>query len=147
MAYTVVVEISIDAAAITAEFYKDGIWDHANYTNPVLKNKRDLTLQGLNNELSDICVWSHPVGGLFVWVRLPDDVDRKKLSEIAAQKGVHYLPGIAFHYENKNVPYIRLAFGHLEDSIIEEGIPVMAQCIRESRTSNESRNFDSLFTS
>ena len=135
------------AAAITAEFYKDGIWEHAGYTNPILKIKRDLTLDGLDKELSDICEWSKPIGGLFVWVRMPDDVDRKKLSELASERGVHYLPGIAFHYETKNVPYLRLAFGHLEDDTIRDGIPILAKCIRESRTSNEPKNFDSLFMS
>ena len=82
-----------------------------------------------------------------MWVRMPDDVDRKKLSELASERGGHYLPGIAFHYETKNVPYLRLAFGHLEDDTIRDGIPILAKCIRESRTSNEPKNFDSLFMS
>jgi 2-aminoadipate transaminase len=133
------------ASAITAEFYKDGIQTHAAIANPVLKHKRDLTVQGLENELDDVCVWSNPVGGLFIWVRLPDDVDRKKLSSTANENGVHFLPGIAFHYQNKNVPYLRLAFGHLTEEQIVEGIPVLAKCIRECRTSNEPKDFDSLF--
>ena len=133
------------AAAIAAEFYKNGIADHANYTNPVLKKKRDLTTTGLANELNDICTWSNPAGGLFIWVRLPDDVDRKQLYETANKNGVNYLPGTAFHYANRNKPYLRLAFGHLTESQIEDGIPVLARCIRECRTSNEARNFEGLF--
>jgi len=133
------------ASAIAAEFYKDGISAHAQVTNPVLKGKRDLTVSGLAAEVDDICVWSNPAGGLFVWVRLPDDVDRKKLSEIATQRGVAFLPGVAFHYENRNKPFIRLAFGHLAEDQIVAGIPVLAQCIREARTSNEARQFTTLF--
>ena len=45
---------------------------------PVLKHKRDLTTGGLAAELDDICVLSNPAGGLFIWLRMPDDVDRKK---------------------------------------------------------------------
>jgi DNA-binding transcriptional MocR family regulator len=56
-----------------------------------------------------------------------------------------YLPGISFHYQNAKVPYLRLAFGHLTREQIEQGIPVLAQCIREARKSNEPRDFDSLF--
>ncbi len=133
------------AAAIVAEFYEDGIWDHATYTNTALKIKRDLTLEKLAEELTDICVWSKPVGGLFIWVRIPDDVDRKKLYELAESRGVKYLPGISFHYANKNVPYLRLAFGHLNETQIGEGIPVLARCIRETRTSNERPDFTALF--
>ena len=133
------------SAAIAAEFYRNGIWDHANYANDALKVKRDLLFDKLNEELDDICVWSKPVGGLFVWMRLPDDVDRKKLYQLSQSRGFNYLPGPAFHVETKNVPYLRLAFGHLTLEQIADGLPVLARCIRETRTSNESRDFDSLF--
>ena len=133
------------AAAIAAEFYKDGIGGHAAVANPVLKAKRDLTLAGLAHELDDICTWSKPVGGLFIWVRMPDDVDRKKLYALAHEHGVNYLPGTSFHYQNRNKPYLRLAFGHLTEMQIENGIPILARCMREARTSNEGRTFAGLF--
>ena len=133
------------AAAIVAEFYKDGIWAHASTTNTSLKTKRDLTTGCLSEELTDVCVWSNPVGGLFIWVRLPDDVDLAKLRERTLARGFNYLPGASFHYRGQEVPYLRLAFGHLTQEQIKKGIPVLAQCLRESRTSNEPRRFDSLF--
>ena len=122
-----------------------GIAAHAAVTNPVLKHKRDLTTAGLAAELEDICVWSNPQGGLFIWLRMPDDVDRPKLWELAQANGVAYLPGTAFHYQNRNKPFLRLAFGHLAEEQIINGIPVLARCIREARTSNEHRSFNTLF--
>ena len=133
------------ASAIAAEFYRDGIDAHAAVTNPVLREKRDLTTAGLAAELDDICTWSNPVGGLFIWLRMPDDVDRKKLYASAQASGVNYLPGTAFHYQNRNKPYLRLAFGHLTPEQIVEGIPVLARCLREARSSNEPRGFQGLF--
>ena len=133
------------AAAIAAEFYKGGIQAHAKATNPVLKEKRDLTIAGLESELSDICVWSEPVGGLFIWVRIPEDVDRKALREMALGEGLNFLPGQSFHYQRKDVAYLRLAFGHLTFEQISAGIPILAKCIQSCRGSNEHRDFDSLF--
>jgi 2-aminoadipate transaminase len=133
------------AAAVVAEFYKDGIRQHADYANAALKTKRDLTTAGLEAELSDVCVWANPVGGLFIWVRMPDDVDRAKLRALATERGFNYLIGSSFHYQGTDVPYLRLAFGHLTHEQIEKGIPVLAKCLRESRTSNEARQFDNLF--
>ena len=43
------------------------------------------------------------------------------------------------------VPYLRLAFGHVPDDAIRDGMPVLAQCLREARTSNEPKSFTSLF--
>lgn len=133
------------AAAIVAEFYKDGIEGHTKFGNAALKIKRDLMFEGLENELADLCVWSKPVGGLFIWVRLPDDVDRKQLHELCVSRGLTYLPGVVFHYRNADVPYLRLAFGHLTQEQITDGIPLLAQCLRECRTSNEARSFEGLF--
>lgn len=133
------------ASAVVAEFYKDGIWQHCEVTNPVLKQKRDLLIGALEDTLDDICVWSTPVGGLFMWLRMPDDVDMGKLVATAGERNVFFMPGAVFHVQGEQVPYIRLAFGHVPDDLILEGIPILAQCIKESRTSNAAREFSSLF--
>lgn len=133
------------AAAVVAEFYRNGIWDHCEVANPVLAHKRDLLTGALAATLDDICVWSNPVGGLFLWLRMPDDVDMAKLMGAAAERNLSFMPGAAFHVEAKQVPYLRLAFGHVPDALIPEGIDILAQCIKEARTSNERRSFDSLF--
>jgi len=133
------------ASAVVAEFYKDGIWEHCETTNPVLKQKRDLLLAALENTVADICVWSKPVGGLFMWLRMPDDIDMAKLAKLAMERNVFFMPGSAFHVDAREVPYVRLAFGHVPDHLIKEGIPILAQCIKEARTSNEARTFSSLF--
>ncbi|MBK80920.1 MAG: hypothetical protein CMQ43_08400 [Gammaproteobacteria bacterium] len=133
------------AAAIAAEFYADGIEAHAATVNPALRIKRDHLLATLAEELDDVCVWSRPPGGLFVWVRLPGDTDRRKLWDLAQADGVHYLPGSAFHVAAADVPYLRLAFGHLDLDTIGEGVRRLAGCIRRSRTSNAPRQFDDLF--
>jgi 2-aminoadipate transaminase len=111
----------------------------------VLKKKRDLVIEGLQANLSDICTWSNPVGGLFLWLRMPEDTDMDKLVKLANDKGFSFMPGLAFHVDFANKPYIRLAFGHVPDDLIKEGIPVLAEAIKQSRTSNEPRNFDTLF--
>ncbi|MEQ8859865.1 MAG: PLP-dependent aminotransferase family protein [Pseudomonadales bacterium] len=133
------------AAAIAAEFYHDGIWEHARGVNAALRVKRDRLLEALTAELDDLCIWSKPPGGLFVWVRLPEDVDRKRLWSLCQAEGVNYLPGSAFHYAASDVPYLRLAFGHLDLATIDEGVGRLARCLRQARQSNAPREFDSLF--
>ena len=133
------------ASAVVAEFYRDGIDAHAAVTTPPLRRKRDLVCAQLRATAADICAWSEPPGGLFVWVRVPEDTDLAKLYELALSRGVNYLPGADFHYRGDDASYLRLAFGHLTEDRIEAGIPILARCIREARTSNEPVDFDSLF--
>ena len=133
------------AAAIAAEFYKNGIWEHAANTNPVLKVKRDLVFDGLSTELEGLCAFSRPVGGLFIWVRLPDDVDMGKLWQFSQERGLNYIPGANFHVKGEASPHLRLAFGHVPDELIVAGIQVLGQCVREARTSNEAVHLASAF--
>ena len=133
------------AAAVCAELYKDDVWSLTESLNEPLKVKKNLVVDGLEAEISDLCAWSNPAGGLFVWVRFPDDVDQDKLMELTAARGFTYAPGANFHIHHEQVPYLRLAFGHVPDDDIRDGIPILAQCIREARTSNEARSFSGLF--
>lgn len=133
------------AAAIVAELYRENVWDLTEELNHALKVKKNLVISGLANELEEFCAWSNPPGGMFVWVRFPEDVDQEKLTRLCTERGFAYAPGANFHIEGKTVPYLRLAFGHVPDKAIQEGIPVLASCIRESRTSNETRSFAGLY--
>ncbi|MYE22951.1 MAG: PLP-dependent aminotransferase family protein [Gammaproteobacteria bacterium] len=133
------------AAAIVAELYRDGVWDLTEELNVSLATKKNLVVDGLAAEAADVCAWSNPAGGLFVWVRFPEDVDQDKLLQLTAEAGFHYAQGANFHIAGERVPYLRLAFGHVPDDDIRDGIPVLAHCIRQSRTSNLPPAFAGLF--
>ncbi len=133
------------AAAIVAEYLSDGLWQHCDVQNAALKAKRDLLLELLGEHLADLCCWSEPAGGLFLWLRFPNDVDRDRLQSLAESRGFRYARGRAFHVGNEDVPYLRLAFGHVAERAIRDGIPILAQCIAEARTSNERGRPESLY--
>ena len=97
--------------------------------NQGLKAKRDAMLAALEAELGNTCSWSRPPGGMFIWVRLPDETDCARLEAIAAERGVSFSQGSEFHVEGKDEPYIRLAFGFARVDDIHEGIARLAQSI------------------
>jgi 2-aminoadipate transaminase len=136
------------AASIVAEYLATaGTWRHCDEQNGALRHKRDLLIEGLRTHLGELCRWSEPAGGLFLWLRFPDDVDRERLQALADQRGFRYARGRSFQVDNEDAPYIRLAFGHVPDEAIRDGVPVLAQCIREARTSNEAGRPASLYRS
>jgi len=121
------------AAAICATFFRDRLWDHVAHTNGILREKRDTLFVALEENLGDICTWTRPVGGMFLWVGFPKDVGQQKLAALAAERGVIYARGSAFHVHNEPVPFLRLAFGFCSLADIREGIPVLGECIRQAR--------------
>ncbi len=123
------------AAAITHEYLHDRLWQHIDMVNAALKVKRDAMLAGLEAHLGNQCSFSRPVGGLFIWVRLPDDVDIARLQEIAAGNDVNFAHGSTFHIHNDAGPYIRLAFGFPTVAEIETGMARLGESVRAARGS------------
>ncbi len=124
---------SLLSGCILAAYFKDNFWQHCEMTNALLREKRDATLAALNKYLGDICSWTHPVGGLFIWVRFPDDVDQNALDKLLAERGFIHSPGRTLHVEGKDIPYLRLSFGAVPLDEIPEGIGVLNDCIRAAR--------------
>jgi len=119
------------AAAITAEFLQAHMWEHCARANEGLKEKRDAMLDALESELADLCSWSHPPGGLFIWVQLPDGMDTDRLEAVAAARDVSFAHGWEFHIHAAREPFIRLAFGWSRVADIREGIGRLARCIEQ----------------
>lgn len=121
------------AAAICTEYLRERLWAHCEMANAALKIKRDAMLSALESELGNACSWSHPPGGLFIWVRLPDGVAVEQLEVIAAKRGVGFANGSSFHVRAATGPYIRLAFGFPSVEEIRAGIATLGKCVREAQ--------------
>ncbi len=122
------------AAAITAGYLEDNLWEHCERANVGLKERRDAMLDALQAELGDLCSWSHPPGGLFIWVQVPEGVDTDKLEALAAEREVSFAHGWEFHIHAERGPFIRLAFGWSKVADIHEGIARLARCIEQVQT-------------
>ena len=125
--------ISTLSASIVAEYFRENLWSHVEEINAIVKKKRDTLFGALEEHLGGSASWSHPVGGLFLWLKLPEDTDLGKLSQLAQEKGVLYASGRSFHCYNEEVPHLRLAFGYPSLDEIKEGIALLATCIQQAQ--------------
>lgn len=73
-----------------------------------------------------------PQGGLFIWVKLPDNVPMQEYCKCLLQKGVAVVPGTAFMTdENAPCPYIRLNFSTPSDENIVKGVEIMGEVLKQ----------------
>jgi len=116
---------------IVAEYLQDHMWDHIKEGSRAVKEKRDELLDSLEREFAGMPMsWTHPDGGLFMFVKLPDQVDRARLQQLAQERGIVYGTGQAFHSQNADVPYLRLAFGWIDKNDIRDGVHQLAECVK-----------------
>ena len=121
------------AQYIAAEYLSRNLWEHVEEGRQAVKAKRNALLDSLEQEFGHMGMsWTHPDGGLFLWIKLPETVDRVRLHELATSRGITYATGQAFHTLGQDVPYLRLAFGWIAIEDIPEGVRQLAECVRES---------------
>ena len=121
------------ASAIVAEFFTEHLEAHLETTNAAVGAKCQAVIDTLEANVSDLCTWTKPRGGLFLWIDLPESTDMNKLSELASAKGVGYSNGSAFHYAGDPVKAIRLAYAYCHVDDVPEGITYLAEAIRNAQ--------------
>lgn len=121
---------SVLASVIVAEFLKNNMWSHLERHIEVIKKKMNATLQALDEYLSDIINYIPPRGGLFIWIKLPENTDMRKLESEAEKRNVRYDEGRLFHYKNEEIKAIRISYAHIPLDRIPRGIKLLSEAIK-----------------
>jgi DNA-binding transcriptional MocR family regulator len=109
-------------AHVVAAYAELGLLDaHIERLRTAYAARRDILLAALSRHLPRGCTWSLALGGFFVWVRLPPDLDAAALLPAAEAAGVSYLPGARFYPEGGGQHYLRLSFSLLPPDQLAEG--------------------------
>ncbi len=94
------------------------------------KKKRDIMLKALKKYFPKGTKWTKPNGGMFLWVKLPGNINSKKLFKEAIKEKVAYVHGAAFCVDGKGYNEMRLNFSNTDDDKIEIGIKRLAKIIK-----------------
>ena len=116
---------------LAAEFMGSGRLD-ANLakSKELYRSKRDLLLQMLAETMPEGVSWTHPEGGLFLFLTLPEGFDSVAFYDKALDAGVAYVAGSFFHTKGgRNT--MRLNFSFMTHDRIREGIRLLASLLHE----------------
>ena len=73
--------------------------------------------------------WTTPVGGFYVWVRVPDGLDAKAMLPRAVTQRVAYVPGTAFFADDQGQDHLRLSYCYPTPERIREGVRRLAAVV------------------
>ena len=116
---------------VAAEFLNSGRLDE-NLARSIelYKGKRDLLLSLLEKHMPEGVTWTHPEGGLFLFLTMPDGFDAVKFYDTALDAGVAYVAGEFFHPDRSGKNTMRLNFSFMSPERITEGIRLLADLLR-----------------
>ncbi len=115
---------------VIAEFAAAGhLESHIELIKKEYGKKRNFIIEMLKKYLSDYTTWTTPEGGLFLWVKLLDNISATEMLPRAIDAGVAYVPGKFFYSEKQDDTTMRLNFCYATEENIELGIKRLANVI------------------
>ena len=117
---------------LALEFLQSGELD-ANLARSIelYRAKRDKMLALLEKYMPAGERWTHPEGGLFLWLTLPESIDTVALYDRALASGVAYVAGSFFYPDGSHRNTMRLNFSFLDASRMEEGVRLLAGLLND----------------
>ena len=115
---------------MAAEFMGSGALDrNLVHTIEEYRRRRDLMLSLLEECMPAGSSWTHPDGGLFIFLTLPEHIDTIALYDRALAAGVAYVAGSFFYLDGSHRNTMRLNFSFVAEEKIEPGIRLLASLI------------------
>jgi 2-aminoadipate transaminase len=115
-----------------AEYCETHFAEHVPQLRKRFQAKLDTLVAALNEQFGTAAEFDYPPGGIFLWVKLPDNVDAMKLREAALAAGVVINPGPEWSVNKAHSKSrIRLCFASPTHEEIKEGIAALADVCRK----------------
>ena len=117
---------------VAAEFLSSGRLDENLQKSIALyKGKRDLLLGLLEEHMPEGVTWTHPEGGLFLFLTMPEGFDAVKFYDKALDAGVAYVAGEFFHPDGSGKNTMRMNFSFMSHEKITEGVKLLAKLLND----------------
>jgi 2-aminoadipate transaminase len=116
---------------VLAEYGAPHFSTHVPKLTRGLRAKLDTLMEALNEQFGTAAEFDDPKGGIFLWVKLPDQVDTLKLYQAALAAGVAINPGPEWCTDKAYAgSRLRLCFASPSHQQIREGVAVLAEVCR-----------------
>ena len=119
---------------VVAEYFSKHFQDHVDELAAELKSKLDVMVETVERNFGTAVEPWLPKGGIFLWLKLPDQVDVRKLVQPALKAGVAFNPGPEWAVDGEaSKSRLRLCFGSATREEIRDGVATFARiCYEET---------------
>jgi DNA-binding transcriptional MocR family regulator len=112
---------------VVAAYLSGHPWkDQIKVFREMYRERRDAMLTALSGMMPDDASWTHPGGGFYVWLTLPEGLDAKRMQPRALANRVAYVPGSGFFADGQGSRNLRLSYCYPQPTQIREGVRRLA---------------------
>lgn len=104
---------------------------HIEQITSVYKKRRDVMMEVISKEFPKSVRYNKPMGGLFLWMILPEDKDSRELLRRALLEKVAFVPGGSFYPGEAKNNEMRINFSNMSEEQIIKGITILGRLTTE----------------
>src|SRR3954452_2594275 len=113
-------------------YFQEARWrDYVEALTEIYRDRRDTMLDALAEFFPREAEWTHPHGGMFIWVTLPDFIDTTDLLARALRDNVAFVPGAGAYLDGRGHNSMRLNFSASNSDDIREGVRRIGEVVKE----------------
>lgn len=118
---------------VLAEWCAQNFDAHVPKLNKGLRAKLVTLMDALSENFGTAAEFEDPPGGIYLWIKLPDNVDTVQLFQAAAKAGIALNPGPEWSTDKAYArSRLRLCFAHPSHETIRAGVAALAEvCAKE----------------
>lgn len=120
---------------IIYQYLKDANLDrHIQDIKKTYNSQRVAMIESIEKFFPKSVKYTKPVGGMFLWVTLPNNIAATELLNHSIKQKVAFVPGDPFYVGKSNVNTLRLNYSCSDEKTIKEGIKRLSVCIKQLTT-------------
>ncbi|MCR5090242.1 MAG: PLP-dependent aminotransferase family protein [Oscillospiraceae bacterium] len=105
--------------------------EHIEKTRMLYKHKAEYMIACIEKYFPEGASCTHPQGGMFLWVTLPDGIRGVDIQRAALKYHLAVCAGDPFFEHERGVSNLRLNFSNASDETIDRSMKILADVIRE----------------
>lgn len=103
--------------------------DHIDQIRQVYSERQEAMITSLVRYFTGNAKWTHPEGGLFLWLQLPPWIRGDELLNDVLERGVAFVPGAPFFVKQPRHNFIRLNFSNRPPEVIDDGMRRISEAL------------------
>ncbi|MRT91715.1 PLP-dependent aminotransferase family protein [Ancylomarina sp. 16SWW S1-10-2] len=116
---------------IAYRYMNSGVFEtNLKKTIDLYHQRRDVMLAEMEKHMPEGVKWTHPEGGMFLFITLPEHVNALELFHKAIEKKVAFVTGDVFYCDGSGTNTIRLNFSYVNNEKAITGIKRIADLIK-----------------
>ena len=117
---------------VAAGYLNKGLFDlNMEKTIYQYRMKRDLMIGCFTRYMPEGVSWTHPEGGLFLFVTVPEGISATDILKETLKQNLAFVPGEIFNCDGGGRNTMRINFSYMDLNRIEKGVEILSSVIRK----------------